>query len=261
MATTEITPRGWEVLQEAAVLLHGLEISTARGALLEGKYVHLIIDPRWSEESGNYWLLITCHPIDQRRVEWVGLPIIIEPIEDAGAPLFVARLNDRGQVIVHNLPAGAYRLSVSAQWYYSDKPIIESGFKTADTHEGMPEQLAAAELQEEAPWPTLPATFSSNDSRVLVTPEQVKAGEIALSFETRHDKLDGARVRFAIVQPSGKVEVTGEIRLTKIESRTLWGERWEGAVTVTSPRHMMFEVFPFSILFWMERGGLRSKTG
>jgi hypothetical protein len=243
MATTDIKPQGREALQEAAALLRGLTFSTARGALLEGEYVHLILDPLWSKETGDYRLVLTCNAVDQRRVDWAGLPIILEPTEDGAAPLFVARLNSRGQAIVSNLPAGTYRFTVSAQWFFSDKPIIESGFKAASRYRDEPERLTAADLEEEPLWPTLPPTFSSNDERVLVTPEQISPGEIALHFESPHKELESARVRFAITRPSGEIVVTGEVKLTKDADKPLWKARWQGTVPVPEPCHLMFEVF------------------
>ena len=230
-----------QVIAETVQLLQGLVIPASHGATVKGEHVHILVSSERDEASGTYSLILTFYPLARHILDWKQLPILLTPVEQQDLPAKVTRLGHRGQAIIRNLPEGTYRLSVSECWGISEGPVI---IPASMTKRSAAESLAAADRLEKALWSELPPTFTSNDSRVTVTSEQAQPGMIALTFESSNVELDGAKVRFALVNPEDEAAVNAEVVLTQVEGRATYSGRWEGTVMTSEPCRLLFEVFP-----------------
>lgn len=237
MSGDEAIPTGQALVAEAAGLMRGLRVSTRSGATARGARTHIIISSVPGDETVACNLVLTCYAFGWQQVPWEGLPVIFRPEPGLASPTFVARLDRRGQAVVHNVPAGTYDLTVSERWYYSEEPVITSEFRQAVRHRGMPAGDTASE-HGSGPVPLL----MSEDALMRVKSLQPSPGRLALYFESIHEELVGMDIHFAIVNPSGLVAADGVVVLAGSDGETLWRAHWEGDFTESEQCHLMFEV-------------------
>lgn len=221
------------IINEAATLMQATSFSTLQGDFLAGESVNILIDPRWNKEGSYYQLLITCHALENCKVSWKGMPVMIKSISDSSAPIFIARLGNRGQTVLNNILAGSYQISLSAQWYFSEEQIIRPAKIAPIRHRGKPEQ-------SEDPGQT--PNIQSNDSRISVKTEQSSPGRVSLVFETNHKELDGAKIHFAIALSTGEVVITDDVKLSEAMKNGIWRGSWERELILKEACHLMFEI-------------------
>ncbi|MDX2505556.1 MAG: hypothetical protein QNL62_13915, partial [Gammaproteobacteria bacterium] len=204
---TKTCPAGYDVLQEAVELLKGLEFSVQEGVTVSGESLRLVIAPRWNGVDA-YRLLMTCFVYGDRKVDWANMPVHLVATTGAGSPVFVFRVNPRGQAIIDGISPGEYRMSVSKTYFGgSNMPIILPRENQ--------EQLAASGVQTGDKWPEKLLTCVSNDSRLRAVPQTDANGNITITFEANDESLANGRVRFSVIKPTGKVVISHECVLEK----------------------------------------------
>ena len=229
-------PAGYDVLQETVALLQGLEFSVQEGVTVSGEYVRLVIAPHWNGVDA-YRLLMTCFVYGDRKVDWANMPVHLVAKTGAGSPVFVFRVNPRGQAIIDGISPGEYRMSVSKTYFGgSSMPIILPPENL--------EQLAASGRQKGDKWPETLLTCVSNDSRLLAVPQTDVNGHVTIKFESNDESLANGRVRFSVIKPTGEVVFSHECVLEKNSHAGVWAAQWVGDLDVSTPANLVFDFVP-----------------
>jgi len=227
------TPRGRQVIEEAALLLRQLRFSASRGAYAEGRRVAVSVDPRWNADQETVRVLVTCHPFGHQRTDWATLPVHIQPDSGASGVHAFARLDAHGQATVPRLPPGLYRLSLRLKPMQAT-PILSRPI----------ERLAAKELREEETerqvW-----RGEGEDGAIAWTWEETEEGEVQIAFETSDQRFANSTIVFHLIDPTSK-QVQHSQRVTLAPTRT--PGKWEGwrslgfRVDFPGPYELAFEV-------------------
>jgi len=233
------TPRkGAKLIEEAARLLCRMPFSTERGGTARGEHVHVIADPRWDEAGKTFRLSVICYA-PGFRVDWAGLPIVVEPVDEHNRIAYVTRLDQGGQATLPVLPSGQYRFFASALWLESREPVVYPLAKG-----DVPEKLAAARRPAPEEWPELPESIASQDERLLVTSQQEENGQFILTAETKHEEFAGSRVQFFFVDSLDQIRFVADAGLSKAGERPLWVGRWKGRLELDEPCRIICQVVP-----------------
>jgi hypothetical protein len=187
-----------------------------------------------SVTAGRFDLLVSAFGEGSKRVRLDGMRLHARGEDEAGAVLRVAEVTERGDLAIRGLRAGlGYVLHSPEVWgpvRPAPVPLPVSGPAWA---------ARAAEQPAAKPW-ELPA-YASSDGKVAATVRPLDGEEAAISFETRAPELAGARVRFALVSESGRVEYRNEVTLEPA-GEGVWEGRWSGKVALPAPCELVFEV-------------------
>jgi hypothetical protein len=187
-----------------------------------------------SGTAGRFDLLVSAFGGVSKRVRLDGIRLHARGEDEAGAVLRVAKVTERGDLVIRGLRAElGYALHSPEVWgpvRPAPVPLPVRGPAWA---------AQAAEQPAAKPW-ELPA-YASNDGKVAATVRRLNGEEAAISFETREPELAGARVRFALVSESGRVEYRNEVTLEPA-GEVVWEGRWSGKVTLPAPCELVFEV-------------------
>lgn len=229
---------GHEIIKEVAELLREQILSPPKATMINGENVRIIIDPRWDEPSNTYQTVVLCYVPSQQQVDWEFMPISLISKDNADIPVFIIRLDQRGQGIIQNLPDGQYQISAPVT-YFSTK---NNTCFPAPVQEDLPDRLVASDRQDEATWPIQPATHVSNDVRVTATTQFNQSGNIILTFETDDEALADSVIQFSFVRSCGQVEFTDNVILSKVKDRALWLGRWQDPVSLKEPCSLVYEV-------------------
>ncbi len=227
---------GYDVIEETVSLLHGLEFSAQEGTTVSGEFVRLVIAPQWNGVDA-YRLLLTCFVYGDRKVDWANMPVRLSSIGGTSAPVFVFRVNPRGQAIINGVPPGEYRMSVKMTYSGGgDIPVIlpQDEF----------ERLAASSEQNHDKWPEPLMTLVSNDARLLAVPQSDAHGHLSITFESRDKSLAYGSVRFAVIDAAGEVILSHELVLEKSEHPGVWMAKWYGDLDIKSPASLVFDAVP-----------------
>lgn len=202
------SPRGHEVVEEAARLLRRMGFSADRGAYAEGEYVAVTVDPVWNEDNQTLSAIITCYPFGHRQVDWDGMPVLVLS-DSARNSARITFLNTRGQAMIaiekeQNLQSGEYHLKAAAQW-------------------GRSEELLPPPVQE--PWSRV---YPSNDGQVRTAVGLTAGGELVVAAETHNPRLAGATVRFCFGPADATTaQLSGELTLEPSKAQeNVWEGRW-----------------------------------
>lgn len=223
------------MIEEAGQLLRQLRFSDHRGAYAEGARVAVSVDPRWNVDQETFRTLITCYPFGHREIDWVTLPVHVQPPGGVSGVSALARLDSRGQVLIPHLPPGEYRLSLRL------KPVQVTPVLSRQI-----ERLAAKELGEETQerqvW-----RGAGEDNAIVWTLEETEEGEVHLAFETKEERFADQTVRFYLIDPiSGQVHYSQRLQLAP----TRTPGKWEGWCAIgfranfPGPYELIFEVTP-----------------
>jgi hypothetical protein len=187
-----------------------------------------------SGTTGRFDLLVSAFGGGSKRVRLDEMRLYARGEDEDGAVLRVAEVTERGDLAIRGLRADlGYALHSPDVWgpvRPAPVPLPVRG----------PAWAAQAEEQPAAkPW-ELPV-YASNDGKVAATVRPLDGEEAAISFETRAPELAGARVRFALVSESGRVEYRDEVTLEPA-GEVVWEGRWSGKVALTAPCELVFEL-------------------
>ncbi len=234
--TTDNFRENSDAVRDAIKLLQGLEFSTEEGIVVGGEHVRVVITPRWNGFDA-FRLMLTCYAFGDRKVEWAGLPVRLTVADNSRSPVFIFRVNPRGQAIIDNVPGGEYKVSVMATYFGgSEEPVFVPASNL--------EQLAAAGEELEQSWPEPMMTCTSNDARLIAVPEIDTSGNAMITFESRNDiRMDGT-VRFALIDSSGKVVFADELVLERDDTHGIWTAHWEGQPGLNMPVNLVFDFLP-----------------
>jgi len=131
----------------------------------------------------------------------------------------VAFLDARGHCVIPELDACEYRIFTSACYGSSAGPVLRPGA------------------------PPAPGDHFSVDGRLRASLRLTGSGDTELVIETADAALAQARVRFAFVQESGRVEHEGEVRFTTVKHRKgVWVAHRVEALKVSAPCRLAFLV-------------------
>jgi hypothetical protein len=227
---------GIEVVQEILQLLQGLQFSVVEGTTVAGDHVRIVLAPRRNGDDG-YQLMLTCFAFGDRKVDWDNFPVRLSTVSNADTPAFIFRINTRGQALIDGVPAGEYQLSLM--------PTYFGGSQAPDfVPDHNPEALAAFGIEAGLDRPKSGLTRTSNDARLVATPEIDASGRTRITFESNDGELRGGKVRFALVDNNGKVVFAEELALKKDEKNGFWGAHWEGNVKLRAAVHLVFDYLP-----------------
>jgi hypothetical protein len=187
-----------------------------------------------SGTTGRFDLLVSALGGGSKRVRLDGMRLHARGEDEAEAVLRVAEVTERGDLAIRALRAGlGYALHSPEVWgpvRPAPVPLPVWG----------PAWAAQATEQPAAkPWELL--AYVSSDGKVAATVRPLDGEEAAISFETREPELAGARVRFALVSKSGRVEQRDEVALEPA-GEGVWEGRWSGKVSLPAPCELVFEV-------------------
>lgn len=161
-------------------LLRGMPVDPRQGAYLEGGELAVLLDPYQSSEPDRFDLPVTVLPLAAPTARLAGLALVLRGDGGVGSIAF-GRLNGRGQLCFHNLPAGAYSLQCH---------LPAAG---ALTSVALPRPQAAAASGPESPGPEIRAAGGQLAVRLL----QRAAGELELHFAAPDRRWDGHVVIFS----------------------------------------------------------------
>jgi hypothetical protein len=186
-------------------------------------------------ESGaaeRFDLLVSAFARGSKRVRLDGMHLHARGEDEAGAVLRIAEVTERGDLAIRGLRAGlGYALHSPVVMGRSIRPVALPLW-------GHAWAAQATEHPAAKPW-ELPA-YTSSDGKVAATVRPLDGEEAAISFETRAPELAGARVRFALVSDSGRVEHQDEVVLEPA-GEGMWEGRWSGQVALPAPCELVFE--------------------
>jgi hypothetical protein len=187
-----------------------------------------------SGTAGRFDLLVSAFGGGSKRVPLDGMRLHARGEDEAGAVLRIAAVTERGDLAIRGLRAGlGYALHSPEVW----GPVRPAPVPLPVWGPAWAAQ--AAEQPAAKPW-ELPA-YTSSDGTVAATVRPLDGEEAAISFETREPELAGARVRFALVSESGRVEYCNEVVLEPA-GEGVWEARWSGKVALPAPCELVFEV-------------------
>lgn len=155
-------PRTAEVQDEARRLFGQLRFSANRGALVKGKYVTILVDPRWNSDATRVDVLVTCHELGLLTMDWQSLAIA-PCSQDGKVTTLPIVLDGRGQAIMESLTPGRYSLAVYERTAHTE---WESGLVFVDLPTGRYQlRLAEAESYPQS------APVGSPSESVQLSPE------------------------------------------------------------------------------------------
>ncbi len=234
--TTDNFRENSDAVRDAIKLLQGLEFSTEEGIVVGGEHVRVVITPR-RNELDDFHLMLTCFAFGDRKVEWAGLPVRLTAVANSRSPVFIFRVNPRGQAIIDNVPGGEYKLSIMATYFGgSEEPLF---FPNSNI-----EQLVASGKETLQSWPEPMLTCTSNDAQLMAIPEVGTSGQTRISFESSSDVQMDGMVRFALIDNSGKVVFAEELVLERDEIHDIWASLWEGQLDLKAPVNLVFDFSP-----------------
>jgi hypothetical protein len=232
--TPTLPPEG---VAELRRLLDGCALTAGEGIARRGRGVEVVVSVWDSEGKADCFdAHFTAFGPGGERVRLDGVAAYARGQDEEGGLLHPGRLMRRGDLTIQGMRKGvAYELRLPAVMGRSQQPVplavrpprvksAESAGPTADTSSGKS------------------AEYTSTDGQVVVTVREGH-GAAVVAFETREARLAGAAVRFALVQESGRVEHSGEVRLERVEEG-VWEKRWTGSVYLSAPCELVFEVLP-----------------
>lgn len=189
-------PEDIDVMTEATGLLRRIQFSPHRGFHADGKRVVVDVAPRWNRNRKTMSVIISCHALAYRTVDWEGIPMFLIRTSAPDDKLIkkniaaMGLLNRRGQVMIHELAPATYGLLASSVWGRSPQPL--------------PRRLTT-------PWDRV---YSSNDRRVRVTVGEDEPTRIEVAAETRDRGLESALVHYCFVcRESNRCYESGQVRL------------------------------------------------
>jgi len=189
--------RGHEVIGEASRLLTDMRVAPGESAIAAGRHVRIhVVAERSSETSMR--VLVTCHALGQRDVDWQGRLLVVE---GAGRER-LARLDARGQAAVRGVAAESCRLDLPIVWGALPVPDLRSSRRRRWDRSG-----------------------SSQDGTVSATIGCTQKGDILIGVRTHDRSLAGTAVRFRVEEGGAVGErIRGDVRLE--ERADEWKGRW-----------------------------------
>jgi hypothetical protein len=227
---------GFDVVHDALNLLQGLEFSTEEGATASSSLLRVVIAPRWNGVDA-YQLMLTCFVFGDRKVDWANMPVRITAANKPGEPIYIFRVNPRGQAVIDGVPAGEYKVSTMSTYFGGhEEPLFAPG--------NIPGQLAAAGVEAKPDWPEPMLTCISNDARLIAIPEIDEDGQARITFESTQDADMDGMVRFALVDTLGKVVFSAELELHRDKAHNIWDAHWEGKMNLVTAVNLVFDYLP-----------------
>jgi hypothetical protein len=184
--------------------------------------------------EGRFDVYASAYEPGGRRVRLDGLTLYARGEDGMGKLLRIGHVMGRGDLVIEGLRAGVgYRLHSPAVSGWSGQPVLLPVRSKAGAAAGQQTALAPWE------WPE----YKSVEGKVQCVVRPLPGDEAAITFETKEAELAGATVRFALVQKSGRVEYSDEVRLEPAGEGT-WEKRWTGPVRLAAPCELVFDVVP-----------------
>ncbi|MBI3247850.1 MAG: hypothetical protein HYZ50_15205 [Deltaproteobacteria bacterium] len=203
--------------QEIGRLISGLSFSANRGAFVEGEWVTILVDPRWSLDAKRVDILVSCQASGHLQMDWERLAIGARS-EDGSFSTLPVPLNAYGHTVLLPLPANPSQR-------YRCRLYEATGAIALVRH---PETGAAALAAKSAAGEgdEIYTTYALWDGRLSATVTST-GSEVEVAFETSAKELAGKQVSFRLVpHEEGDVQsddvLAGIITLEPTEQAGLW---------------------------------------
>jgi hypothetical protein len=225
---------GRRVLDEVVRLLAQLAFDVCRGANVEGELASVFIDTRPNDDNETYRVSLTLSAHGHPLVDWAQHTVLLRSVNEDGCT-WISTTNTRGQAKFSGIDPGVYSITL---WLRTPS--------SATATEPEPELVAARGSEVRV--------YKNADGLVTATLTQSPNGTVSITFESEHEALDGAEIRFEYASRS-RVLASGELVLARAKltrprtTKPLGGPvkleaKWSGSAPAGERGELLFVVKP-----------------
>ena len=246
-------PRGQQVIAEAARLLRGMRFSADNGALTDGQYVGVTVDPWANDDGRTFRALITCYAFGHQRVDWDGHHVRVERENAPRSGVWLARFDAHGHAFFPALEPANYRATL-----HEHVPLDENGGEP-DGGARILTPSAGAATSASTPVARLCGeprrahrlrvwSGRTRNRKLRWTAEETEEGDVQLEFVTSSSELAGHVVAFSLLDPATRAQACAR-QLTLEPSRGT-SRAWKGScslgsgVNLAGPHELLVELHP-----------------
>lgn len=254
ISTTSVnTPVKQRIIHEALDLFNKVHFSDHDSNTLTGRNVSVTATTLWNDDD-SLKLLVTCFVHAPQNVNWTGICLKVVPENQNTSPIYICRLNSRGDGRILSLPSGDYRLAAlrTTNWGNSQKPVVNSTPKPNSSPSAsdslaqlLPKVVSMDSTPEEEekpvsqPWECV----ASADDKVKAMIRRVVGNRYVVSFEADGTEYIDAKIEFDFIDSNNRLVLSGEISLKPEQNNTDKAVgRWSGEISTDQPCTLSFAV-------------------
>jgi len=213
-------------IEEARLLLDGLQFKPPQGAYARGTLVSVTVAPGPAPEPDVLRIAISCYMPGHLEVEWRGLAVFLE--EDVDGKSWLTFLDSRGKAAFHvvSSPETTYRLASSLAGAELEQAAV-------------PVSLGADSGDEDADCSTTESV--SSDGLVRAKVAHYGSGRVVAEFKTTDAALARGLVHVEFVSAEGATVSAAQISFHE-EDHAHWTARFEGRPQLPGGGRLRFAV-------------------